>query len=68
MTLFSVLWETIGMPKEDDLNALLDRAKELKEIGEKLIKQSEQLMGEYEVLKTKKRSKAQMALRRSKEK
>jgi hypothetical protein len=68
VTLFSVLWETIGMPKEDDLNALLDRAKELKEIGEKLIKQSEQLMGEYEVLKTKKQGKAQMALRRSKEK
>ena len=42
------------MPKEADLNALLDRAKELKEIGEKLIKQSEQLMGEYEALKTKK--------------
>jgi hypothetical protein len=49
------------MPKEADLNALLDRAKELKEIGEKLIKQSEQLMGEYQALKAKKQSKAQMS-------
>ncbi len=47
------------MPKEADLNALLDRVKELKEIGETLIKQSEQLMGEYEVLKTKKPGKAE---------
>jgi hypothetical protein len=65
VTLFSVLWETIGMPKEAELNALLDRAKELKEIGEKLIKQSEQLMGEYEALKTKKQ-KHKCALRSSK--
>ena len=49
------------MAKEADLNALLDRAKELKEIGEKLIKQSEQLMGEYEALKTRKHRKAQMS-------
>ena len=49
------------MPKEADLNALLDRAKELKDIGEKLIKQSELLMGEYQALKTKKQSKAQMS-------
>jgi len=62
-----VLWETIGMPKEADLNALLDRANELREIGEKLIKQSEQLMGEYEALKTKKRSKAQMSAAQIKE-
>jgi len=48
-----------AMPKEADLNALLDRVKELKEIGETLIKQSEQLMGEYEVLKTKKPGKAE---------
>jgi len=47
------------MPKEADLKALLDRAKELKEIGEKLIKQSDQLMGEYEALKTRKHRKAQ---------
>ncbi|MGB8060753.1 MAG: hypothetical protein WCF26_02510 [Candidatus Sulfotelmatobacter sp.] len=55
------------MPKEADLNALLDRANELREIGEKLIKQSEQLMGEYEALKTKKRSKAQMSAAQIKE-
>ena len=48
------------MPKEADLNALLDRAKELKEIGENLIKQSDQLMGEYEALKMRKHRKAQM--------
>jgi hypothetical protein len=43
------------MDKEDDLKALLERAKELKEIGEQLIKESDQLMGEYEALKLKKR-------------
>ena len=43
------------MDKEDELQALLDRAKELKEIGEKLMKESDQLMGEYEALKLKKR-------------
>ena len=48
------------MPKEADLKALLDRAKELKEIGENLIKQSDQLMGEYEALKTRKHHKAPM--------
>jgi hypothetical protein len=45
----------VGMDKEEDLKALLERAKELKEIGEKLIKESDQLMGEYEALKLKKR-------------
>jgi hypothetical protein len=39
----------------------VDRAKELKDIGEQLIKQSELLMGEYEALKSKKQSKAQMS-------
>ena len=48
------------MPKEADLKALLDRARELKEIGENLIKQSDQLMGEYEALKTRKHRKAAM--------
>ena len=46
------------MDKEDDLKALLERAKELKEIGEKLIKESDQLRGEYEVLRRKKRGRA----------
>lgn len=46
------------MDKEDDLKALLERAKELKEIGEKLIKESDQLMGEYEALRRKKRGRA----------
>ena len=45
----------IGMDKEGDLKALLERAKELKEIGEKLIKESDQLIGQYEALKLKKR-------------
>ena len=48
------------MAKEADLNALLDRAKELKEIGENLIKQSDQLMAEYEALKTRKDRKVPM--------
>ena len=46
------------MAKEDDLNALLERARELKDLGEKLIKESDQLVGEYEALKLKKRGKA----------
>ena len=46
------------MDKEDDLKALLWRAKELKELGEKLIKESDQLMGEYKALKAKKRGRA----------
>ncbi len=53
------------MPKEADLNALLDRAKELKEVGEKLIMQSGQLMQEYKALKAKKQSKAQMTAAQS---
>jgi len=43
------------MDKEEDLKAMLERAKELKEIGEKLIKESDQLIREYEALKLKKR-------------
>ena len=43
------------MNKEGHLKALLERAKELKEIGEKLIKESDQLMRKYEALKRKKR-------------
>jgi hypothetical protein len=43
------------MDKEDDLKALFERAKELKEIAEKLTKESDQLMVEYEALKLKKR-------------
>ena len=48
------------MDKEGDLYALLERAKELKEIGEKLIKESDQLIGQYEALKLKKRGSARM--------
>ena len=48
----------IGMDKEGDLNALLERAKELKEIGEKLIKESDQLIEQYGALKLKKRGNA----------
>jgi hypothetical protein len=48
----------IGMDKEDHLNALLQRAKELKEIGEKLIRESDQLMKKYEALKPKRRGRA----------
>ena len=46
------------MDKEDELKALLWRAKELKELAEKLMEQSDQLMGEYETLKLKKRGRA----------
>ena len=47
------------MDKEDHLKALLERAKELKEIAEKLMEQSDQLMGEYKALKLKKRGRLQ---------
>ena len=47
-----------GMDKEEDLKALLERAKELKELGKELIKESDQLMGQYEALKQKKRGRA----------
>jgi len=43
------------MDQEDHLKAMLERAKELKAIAEKLMEQSDQLMGEYEALKLKKR-------------
>ena len=46
------------MDKEDDLKALLWRVKELKELAEKLMEQSDQLMGQYEALKLKKRRRA----------
>ena len=46
------------MDKEGELKALLERAKELKEIGEKLIRESNQLMDEYEARKLKKRGRA----------
>ena len=46
------------MNKEDELKALLDRAKELKEIGEKLMKESDELMEEYEAQKLRKRRRA----------
>lgn len=46
------------MDKEGELKALLERAKELKEIGEKLIRESDQLMEEYEAQKLKKRGRA----------
>ena len=43
------------MDKEDHLKAMSERAKELKEIAEILMKESDQLMGEYEALRLKKR-------------
>lgn len=46
------------MDKEDQLKAMLERAKELKEIGEKLMKESDQLLEEYEAQKLKKRGRA----------
>ena len=45
------------MDKEDELKAQLARAEELKEIGQKLMKESDQLMSEYEAQKLKKRRK-----------
>ena len=53
------------MNKEDHLKALLERAKELKEIGEKLIKESNQLMSEYEAQRLKKGRRARSRLRRT---
>ena len=44
--------------KDNELKALLERAKEMREIGEKLINESKQLMGEYEAQKLKKRARA----------
>lgn len=57
-TVLGTQGKRIDMDEEDGLKALLERAKELKEISEKLIKESNQLMDEYEALKLKRRGRA----------